>query len=212
MTTIKNQDLSIASQKRQKNITTAKTFPTVRPSAKTHISVANKKLAGARSATTNKDLSIEDLKRQKNIISKLNLKKLPFKIPDEKMCDLNLEMARHSMRVLQFEEDKSDLKWVFSSIKKYKVFLVIFEANELGTEIYKEKISSKLPEYSYKTIAQIVDEGLSKKIFLMLKARSQSTDLKIRNLRPSEDLIVEFINWKIELLASLMMFNKELIN
>ena len=208
MTTIKNQDLSIAGQKRQKNITTAKTFPTVRPSAKTHISVANKKLA----ATTNKDLSIEDLKRQKNIISKLNLKKLPFKIPDEKMCDLNLEMARHSMRVLQFEEDKSDLKWVFSSIKKYKVFLVIFEANELGTEIYKEKISSKLPEYSYKTIAQIVDEGLSKKIFLMLKARSQSTDLKIRNLRPSEDLIVEFINCKIELLASLMMFNKELIN
>ena len=158
------------------------------------------------------DLSTEDLKRQKNIISKLNLKKLPFIIPVEKMCDLNLEMARHSRMVLKFEEDKSGLKWVFSSIKKYKVFLVIFEANELGTEIYKEKISSKLPEYSYKTIAQIVDEGLSKKIFLKLKARSQSTDLKIRNLRPSEDLIVEFINWKIELLSSLMKFEKDLIN
>ena len=209
MTTIKNQDLSIAGQKRQKNITTAKTFPTVRPSAKTHISVANKKLA----ATTNKDLSIEDLKRQKNIISKLNLKKLPFKIPDEKMCDLNLEMARHSMRVLQFEEDKSDLKWVFSSIKKYKVFLIIFEANELGEEIYKEKISSKLPEYSYKTVAQIIDDGIKKNFFIKLEARAKKTkDLKIRNVRPSEDVIIEFINWKIELLASLMMFNKELIN
>ena len=160
-----------------------------------------------------KNLSIEDSKRQKNIISKLNLKKLPFKIPDEKMCDLNLEMARHSMMVLKFEEDKSELKWVFSSMKKYKVFLIIFEANELGVEIYKEKISSKLPEYSYKTIAQIIDEGISKKFFLKLKARKHhSTDLKIRNIRPSENLIIEFINWKIELLASLMMFKKDLVN
>jgi hypothetical protein len=160
-----------------------------------------------------KYISREDLKRQKNIISKLNLKKLPFKIPDEKMCDLNLEIARHSKMVLKFEEDKSGLKWVFSSIKKYKVFLVIFEANELGKEIYKEKISSKLPEYSYKTIAQIVDEGVSKKIFLKLKARAtKSKDLKIRNLRPSEDLIIEFVNWKIDLLSSLMEFKKDLVN
>ena len=160
-----------------------------------------------------KYISREDLKRQRNIISKLNLKKLPFKIPDEKMCDLNLEIARHSKMVLKFEEDKSGLKWVFSSIKKYKVFLVIFEANELGKEIYKEKISSKLPEYSYKTIAQIVDEGVSKKIFLKLQARvNKPKDLKIRNVRPSEDIIVEFINWKIELLSSVMKFKKDLVN
>jgi len=75
-------------------------------------------------------LSIDDLKRQKNIISKLNLQKLPFNIPSNKVCDLNLEMARHSRLVLKYEEDKSGLKWVFSSIKKYKVFLLIFEANE----------------------------------------------------------------------------------
>ena len=159
------------------------------------------------------NLSAEDLKRQKNIISKLNLKKLPFDIPFDKICDLNLEMARHSKLVLKYEEDKTGLKWVFSSIKKYKVFLVIFEANELGIEIYKERISHKLPEYSYKTIAQIVDEGVSKKIFLKLKARAcQSKDLKIRNVRPSEDLIIEFVNWKIELLSSVMKFKKEFIN
>jgi N12 class adenine-specific DNA methylase len=159
------------------------------------------------------NLSFEDERRQKNIISKLNLNKLPFDIPFDKICDLNLEMARHSKLVLRYEEDRSGLKWVFSSIKKYKVFLVIFEANELGLEIYKEKISSKLPEYSYKTIAQIIDEGVSKKFFLKLKARAnQSTDLKIRNVRPSEDLIIEFVNWKIELLASVMKFQKDFIN
>mgnify|MGYP001502733156 FL=1 len=159
------------------------------------------------------NLSFEDERRQENIISKLNLNKLPFDIPFDKICDLNLEMARHSRLVLKYEEDKTGLKWVFSSIKKYKVFLVIFEANELGIEIYKEKISSQLPEYSYKTIAQIVDEGVSRKVFLKLKARAcQSKDLKIRNVRPSEDLIIEFVNWKIELLSSVMKFQKDFIN
>ena len=53
------------------------------------------------------NLSIEDLKRQKNIISKLNLAKLPFNISPDRMCDLNLEMARHSSVVLKYQEDKS---------------------------------------------------------------------------------------------------------
>ena len=159
------------------------------------------------------NLSVEDLKRQKNIISKLNLAKLPFNIPPDRMCALNLEMARHSSAVLKHQEDKSGIKWIFSSIKKYKVFLIIFESNELGEEIYKEKISSKLPEYSYKTVAQIVDDGVKKKFFIKLEARAKTTkDLKIRNVRPSEEVIIEFINWKIDLLASLMKFKQDLIN
>ena len=159
------------------------------------------------------NLSIDDLKRQKNIISKLNLKKLPFNISEEKVCDLNLEMARHSRSVLRYQEEKPGIKWCFSSIKKLKVFLIIFEANELGEEIYKERISSKLPEYSYKTVAQIVDDGIKKNFFVKLKARANiSKDLKINNLRPSEDLIISFINWKIELLASLMKFKNDLVN
>ena len=159
------------------------------------------------------DLSTNDLKRQKNIISKLNLKKLPFDIPTDRICDLNLEMARHSSAVLKYQEDKSGIKWIFSSIKKYKVFLIIFESNELGEEMYKEKISSKLPEYSYKTVAQIVDDGISKNFFIKLNARAKTTkDLKIRNVRPSEEVIIEFINWKIDLLSSLMKFKEDLIN
>ena len=158
-------------------------------------------------------LNTGDLIRQKNIISKLNLKKLPFNISPDKICDLNIEMARHSRSVLKYQEDKPGIKWCFSSIKKLKVFLIIFESNELGEEIYKEKISSRLPEYSYKTIAQIVDDGIKGNFFIKLEARrSKNRDLKIRNVRPSEDLIVEFVNWKIELLNSVMKFKKELTN
>ena len=58
----------------------------------------------------------------------------------------------------------------------------------MGEEIYKEKISNKLPEYSYKTIAQIVDEGVLKNFFIKLTPRVKLTkDLKIRNIRLSED-------------------------
>jgi len=159
----------------------------------------------------NLKLSEEDLQREKRIINKLNLKKLPFKISKDKMCDLNITMAKHSKSVLKYQEDKPGIKWCFSSIKRLKVFLAIFEANELGEEIYKEKISNKIPEYSYKTVAQIIDDGVNKKFFLKLKARLNHTrDLKIRNLRPSEDLIVEFVNWKIDLLSSLMEFKNNI--
>ena len=149
----------------------------------------------------------EDFEREKRIISSLNLDKLPFKISKSKLCDLNLAMVRHSKSVLKYADDKPNLQWCFSSIKRLKVFLLIFEANELGVEIYKEKISGQMPEYSYKTIAQVIDEGVAKKLFLKLPARIVgSKDLKIRNLRPSEDLIIQFVNWKIDLLSSVMQF------
>ena len=148
-------------------------------------------------------------KRQENIISKLKLKKLPFKLSLDNICSLNLEMARHSRLALNLQQGKPSIKWCFSTIKKYKVFLIIFEANELGEEMYKEKISSKLPEYSYKTISQIVEEGIEKKIFINLAARTkEKTDSKIRNIRPSEEVIIEFVNQQIDLLCSIMKFKK----
>ena len=35
------------------------------------------------------------------------------------------------------------MKWCLSLVKRMKVFLLVFEANELGKEIYKESISIK---------------------------------------------------------------------
>ena len=156
-------------------------------------------------------LSDEDLKREKRIISKLNLKKLPFKVSTEKLCNLNVAMSRHSKSVLKYQDDRPGIKWCFSSMKRLKVFLEIFEANELGEEIYKEKISNRLPEYSYKTVAQIIDEGVKKNFFLKLAPRIKKTqDSKIRNIRPSEDIIVGFVNWKIDLLSSISELEKKL--
>jgi len=149
----------------------------------------------------------ESLKRERRILKRLNLKKLPFQTSMDEFCGMYIEMIADLKDSFTFEDDKPGMQWCLSTIKRFKVFLLIFEANETGNEIYKELLSSKLPEYSYKTIAQIVDEALEKGFFIKLPPRiREKHDLKIRNIRPSEDLTVEFINANIDMISSLMKF------
>ena len=149
----------------------------------------------------------ESLKRERRILKRLNLKKLPFQASMDEFCGMYIEMIADLKDSFTFEDDKPGMQWCVSTIKRFKVFLLIFEANEIGNEIYKELLSTKLPEYSYKTIAQIVDEGLEKGFFIKLSPRiREKHDLKIRNIRPSEDLTVEFINANIDMISSLMKF------
>ena len=149
-------------------------------------------------------------KRTNRIISKLNLKKLPFKITEEQFCSSYTEMVKELTPLFRSQPHESAMKWCLSSEKRMRVFFLVFEANELGKEIYKESISSEIPEYSYKTIAQIIDDGLKKGYFIKLEPRTKiSTDAKIRNIRPSEELVIEFINWNIDLLSTFSNFSKK---
>jgi hypothetical protein len=155
-------------------------------------------------------LSDQDSKREKRIIAKLNLKKLPFKITEENFCSSYIEMFKDIRSLFKYQPGEYAMKWCLSTDKRMRVFLLIFEANELGERIYKENISAQLPEYSYKTIAQIVDQGIEKGFFIKLDPRTKkTTDSKIRNIRPSEDLVVEFINWNIDLIATAATFQKK---
>jgi hypothetical protein len=152
----------------------------------------------------------ESLKREKRIVKKLHLNKLSFEIHVNDFCGMYLDMISELRGSFKYQYDKPGMTWCLSTIKKFKVFLLIFEANETGNEIYKESLSNKLPEYSYKTIAQIVDEGLEKGFFIKLAPRiKEKHDLKIRNIRPSEDITVEFINWNIDIVSTLMKFLKK---
>ena len=152
----------------------------------------------------------QNTKRTNRIISKLNIKKLPFKITEEQFCSSYTEMFKELTPLFRFQPYEYAMKWCLSSEKRMRVFLLVFEANELGKEIYKESISSEIPEYSYKTIAQIIDDGLKKGYFIKLAPRTKiSTDAKIRNIRPSEELVIEFINWNIDLFSTFSNFSKK---
>jgi hypothetical protein len=139
--------------------------------------------------------------REERIFSKLALEKLPFKLKKDnfKILGNAISIAFHA---IYNDQNKSDqLKWCFSTVKKFKIFLEIFYANERGEEIYKEEIAKKIPEYSYKTISKIIDDGHAKGVYVALKPDGEiGTDTKIKNIRPSEDLMVDFLNWSINIL------------
>ena len=158
----------------------------------------------------NVSLREKDANREKRIISKLRLQELPFNISPSDFCSRYLEIFQDLKPLFKYKEGEYAMKWCLMTEKKMRVFLIIFEANELGKEIYKESISSKLREYSYKTVASIIDEGIEKGFYENLAPRNfNSKDLKIRNIRPSEDLVVQFINWNIEIISTLSEFQKK---
>jgi len=101
------------------------------------------------------------------------------------------------------ERKKSEaLNWCFTNIKRIKIFLQIFHANQSGQEIYKEEIAKNLPEYSYKTIAKIIDDAIIKKYFILMPPDELvGKDAKVKNIRPSEQLITDFLNLSIEIIS-----------
>ena len=143
--------------------------------------------------------------RESNILKGINLAKLPFKISDEDLFNFTKDLSFNIKKIFSLSGQKESIKWCFSSQKKIKVFLIIFDANENLKSIYKEEISKKLPEYSYKTIATIVDEGLSRGYFVNLKTTDvkKIEDKKILNIRPSVELITDFVNWNIDAICIL---------
>ena len=143
--------------------------------------------------------------REKNIINSINIEKLPFKILSKDIFTFTQELSLNLKKIFSLSNQKESVKWCFSSQKRLKVFLIIFDANENQKSIYKEEIAKKLPEYSYKTIATIVDEGLSKNYFINLKSSDvdKISDKKILNIRPSATLIADFVNWNIDAICVL---------
>ena len=145
--------------------------------------------------------------RETNIINSIDLKKLPFSVGVKDIFNFTQEVNLNLKKIFSFK--KESLIWCFSSQKKMKIFFEIFDANENSKSTYKEEIAKKLPEYSYKTIATIIDEGITKGFFINLKSSdiSKKNDKKILNIRPSEELVADFINWNIEVICIFNDYN-----
>ena len=149
--------------------------------------------------------------RESNIIKNINLAKLPFKIFDKDIFHFTKELSLNLKKIFSLSSQKESIKWCFSSQKRIKIFLIIFDANENVKSIYKEEVAKRLPEYSYKTVASIIDEGLVKGYFVNLKSSdlNKINDKKIHNIRPSEELVSDFINWNIEVINTISKFLKK---
>tara|TARA_B110000211_G_C13955507_1_gene498106 strand:+ start:232 stop:696 length:465 start_codon:yes stop_codon:yes gene_type:complete len=140
--------------------------------------------------------------RDKRILSKLDLDKISYKLQKNSFKDLGSEISSFIHFIFEVRKKSESLNWCFANMKRVKIFLQIFHANELGKEIYKEEIAKKITEYSYKTIAKIIDEGIKKNYFVLLNPDGVAgKDGKIKNIRPSEELIIDFLNLSIEIIS-----------
>ena len=140
--------------------------------------------------------------REKRILSRLNLDKLPYKIENNTFKTLGAEVSTFIHYVFSMRQKSESLNWCFANIKRVKIFLQIFHANELGCKIYKEEIAKNISEYSYKTIAKIIDDGLLLGHFVLLSPDgTNGKDNKIKNIRPSEELITSFMNLSIDIIS-----------
>ncbi len=137
--------------------------------------------------------------RGSEIFNQLDIDKLPFKVNISNLNQLGIDIADDLSKILHGIALCPALKWCLSTVKKAKVFNLIFQANERSKPIYKEEIAKLLPEYSYKTIATIIDEGVARGYYIPLDPFSSGVkDKKVKNIRPSVELITAFFNWNIE--------------
>jgi hypothetical protein len=144
------------------------------------------------------------------ILKDLKLENLPFKVNEHNIGELGLDIAKDLNFILKSISINSSLQWCFSTVKKAKVFTIIYQANEQGKSIYKEEIAKQIPEYSYKTIATIVDEGMSKGFFISLDPPDiEVSDKKIKNIRPSLEVITAFYNWNINRISTVAKMIKK---
>lgn len=147
--------------------------------------------------------------RNRKIFNKINVSKLPFKLDVEELKTFRLDVASNFNLIIN-NANSPALKWCMSTIKKCKVFTLIYQANENDNPVYKEDIAKKLTEYSYKTIATIIDEGIEKGYFVTAGIdKKVNADKKIKNIRPSEKLIIEFLNWSIDQISTNTEFFKK---
>ena len=140
--------------------------------------------------------------RLKRVQANLKLEKLPLKLKKLNIKVLGSIISNFIHHVFKERVKSDSLNWCFGNIKRVKIFLQIFHANQEGKEIYKEEIAKNLSEYSYKTIAKIIDEGIIKKHFILLATDGEvGKDTKIKNIRPSEELITDFLNISLEIMS-----------
>ena len=140
--------------------------------------------------------------RDKRILANLNLEKLPYELKEDTFKTLGSEVSDFIHFVFELRKKTESLNWCFANIKRIKIFLLVFHANELGSEIYKEEVAKNIPEYSYKTIAKIIDDGIRRGFFVLLTPDGTvGRDGKIKNIRPSEKLITDFLNLNIEIIS-----------
>ena len=99
--------------------------------------------------------------------------------------------------------EKLDLKLIHAEhlinlTNKWKLLIEIISKSSKGEIVYKEQLA-KVINCSHKTLTKYIDECIEGGFFVYLNPVNKTVlDKRIINIRPSEEVIVAFINYSIE--------------
>ena len=90
----------------------------------------------------------------------------------------------------------SQLSFFSTTNQKWKLLNLIFYYSTKGETFYKAKIMKNL-KMSARTFDAIIKEAVDRGSFIYLPPYNAPINSKIRNIRPSEELCVEFIRYNV---------------
>lgn len=153
-------------------------------------------------------VSKEELTRYHKINARLNLELIGAEKKKENMHDtynLSKDFSLLGLSQYKYFTQNKILKY-FDGQQKWELLLRVMISSASGEIVYKEKLSKKL-NCSQKTLTKYIDECIDAGFFVYLDPTgTKITDKRIINIRPSEDLAVAFINYKIETIQGYLKF------
>lgn len=154
-------------------------------------------------------VSKEELTRYYKINARLNLELIGAehtkKEDMHEIYNLSKDFSLLELSLYKHFTTNKILKY-FNGQQKWELLLRVMNSSASGEIFYKEKLSKKL-NCSQKTLTKYIDECIDAGFFIYLVPVSNKIkDKRIINIRPSEDLAVEFINYKIKTIQGYLKF------
>jgi hypothetical protein len=143
------------------------------------------------------------IEKTDSIWKKINLfQKLKHKTDDEVEIYARAEIlmlqsfAREQIFNLKQSSECSQLGFFTSTNEKWKLLNLIFYFSTKGESFYKAKCMRYL-KMSARTFDAIIKEAVDRGSFIYLPPYNAPINSKIRNIRPSEKLCVEYIRYNV---------------
>ena len=166
--------------------------------------------------TINKEMSSkatpEQIKRHNDIGKRLHLNLINA---EHNVCIENMhkgfqfchDIVNNEIALYDHYKNSKTLKY-FSGMEKWNLLLEVVRCSSTGEIVYKEKLAKKL-RCSHKTLTKYINEALEGGLFIMLNPISGVIkDKRIVNIRPSEDLIIDFVNYSVQNVVKTLNFVK----
>lgn len=102
--------------------------------------------------------------------------------------------SRDQLINLRQSEKSSQLGFFATTNSKWKLLNLVIHYSVRGESLYKSKIMKHL-KMSLRNFDTIIKEAVERGLFQILPAYNAKANSKIKNIRPSENLIIEYIKY-----------------